>query len=389
MAKTVRSRGSGSVYFDEAKDRYVAQVQIGFFPGTRRARYSRKFFKTKTEAVKAAVEMQSKADKGQIMPATGLTLARYLDEWLDTAIKGRRAPKTYALYRWLVAEHINPALGHVALEKLTRKDIQQFIDKKAKTTVLPRSDRSEAPTKTLSTNTLRNMRAVLSSALNDAVRDDLRSDNPAKLIVLPSEIDRKPSFLDAAEAKKLAEVATQDLAIGELVIFMLASGCRFAEAAGLRWQAVDFERQCIHIVGQLQRNEGKLAFRGTTKTNQRRTLPLSTFLMESLAARQGSPEDFVFLNPLGNPVDAKYFNRHLRRLCQEAGIQQINPHGLRHTAGHLLHAMSGDIFAVQKVLGHRHVHTTTAFYGNTTAETLRPIVNLMDSILTTPAQPSE
>lgn len=377
----MRSRGSGSVYYDEAKDRYVAQVQIGYFPGTRRARFSRKFFKTKTEAVKAAVEMQAKADKGQILPASGLTLGRYLDEWLETSIKNKRAPKTYSLYRWLVTDHINPTIGHIQLEKVNRRDLQQFIDKKAATTVLPRSTKSKAPTTTLSTNTLRNMRAVLSSSLNDAVRDELRQDNPAKLIVLPSEIDRKPKFLDETEATKLAEAAAKDQAIGPLVLFMLATGCRFAEAAGLRWQAVDFDHQCVHIVGQLQRNEGKLEFRGTTKTNQRRTIPLSTVLLDPLAARKGNPEDFVFLNPLGNPIDPKYFNRHLRHLCNAAGIKEINPHALRHTAGHLIHAMSGDIFAVQKVLGHRHVHTTTAFYGNTTAETLRPIVSMMDKII--------
>lgn len=369
------------MYYDESKERYVAQVQIGFFPGTRRPRYSRKFFKTKTEAVKAAVEMQAKADKGQILPATGLTLARYLDEWLKTHVEGKLAPKTLTLYRWLVAEHITPVIGHIQLEKLTRRDLQLFIDKKAQTDVLPRSQGSTVPSKKLSANTLRNMRAVLSSALNDAVRDELRPDNPAKLLVLPKELEHKPKFLDETEAKKLAEVAASDSNIGPLVLFMLATGCRFAEAAGLRWDSVDFERRCVYIVGQLQRQDGKLEFRGTTKTNQRRTLPLGQSIMSYLESRRGASADLVFLNPLGNPIDAKYFNRHLRALCREAGIKEINPHGLRHTAGHLLHSMSGDIFAVQKVLGHRHVHTTTAFYGNTTAETLRPVVNLMESII--------
>lgn len=380
MSRKIRDRNTGSIY--RSGDGYRIQVIVGTKPdGT--YQYYRPRFKSHLEAVEALKKAQTDIMSGRLVASTGQTLSDYLDKWLENVVEPNLAPKTQKLYRWIVKDHIKPTLGRLRIEKVTRKDIQRLLTAKAKQTVKPKAKKpEEMPTKTLSVSTLRNIRIVLHSAFADAIRDGSISQNPADMVDLPREAKEQAQFLKPEDAAKLNAVL-EGHELGSIVRFLLATGCRIGEATGIRWQDLDLDRCFVHIKGQLQRIDKKLVYRSTTKTNQIRVIPLSPGLVENLkgmklVAQDDDADGIVFLNAYGRRFDPKYFNVRLKELCKEAGVPEISAHKLRHTAATLALAETGDLHAVQKILGHSQVSLTSNLYGHATAETLRPITDAIE-----------
>lgn len=99
-------------------------------------------------------------------PKHDLTLADWLESWMDNIVRPTRAETTVYGYQKIIENHLVPALGHVPLLKLTPMDIQQYYIQVQQSA-------------NLSSNTLRRHHDLLSSALRSAVRQD-------KLLVSPS-----------------------------------------------------------------------------------------------------------------------------------------------------------------------------------------------------------
>jgi len=383
-----RANGTGAIYKDG--DGYRVAVLIGTDSVTGKPQYRKARAKTNEEAVATLKRLTRELDSGHLTQANGNALGEYLDRWLEHTIKPLRAPQTHRQYTWLVEQHIKPHLGKKALDKVSRQDVQKLISLKVAQTVQARDkDGKSTPTKTLSTSTLRLIRAVLHSAYSDAMKDGLTGRNPAEHVEIPVAKKQAPKFLDLQQAVKLVE-AVKACDLGPLLSFMLSTGTRVGEATGLRWIDVDFAARRVRIAGQLQRLDGKLEYRATTKTNRERHIPISDTTLTELqslhAARMlnGEPLDpdgIVFLNAEGRRVDPKLAYNRLKAACRRANIPEVSPHKLRHTFATLALAETGDLHAVQKALGHSQVALTSDLYGHATAETLRPMTSAVERAL--------
>lgn len=284
---------------------------------------------------------------------------------------------------------IVPHLGKKRVEDVRRPDVQKLIALKATQLVQPRTDRTQGSSGVkLSRNTLRLIRAVLHAAFNDAIRDGLASFNPASHVELPREAKKAPVSLKEAEVRTLLEIAANaDMA--EFWLFLFLTGCRLAEASGLRWQDVDLTKRTARIQGQLQRVERTLQYQPGTKTNQTRDLQLPDVLvskLQELKSRQlvegiSDPDGVVFLNPYGRRLDPKYVRDRLAELCRTAGVPVVSPHKIRHTAATLALGATGDLHAVQKMLGHSQISLTANLYGHGTAEAQRRLANTLSDII--------
>lgn len=382
-----RDSGTGSIYKDG--DGYRVAILTGYDSVTGKPQYRKVRVQTHAEAVDTLKRMQVDAHRGQLTAATGVTVADYLQHWLETKIKPLKAPKTYEQYAWTVRDHILPNLGKKMLDKVTRPEVQALIGAKSQQTVKPRtSDPSKvgkAPAKTLSRSTLYRIRAVLHAAYENAIKDGLVGRNPCTHVELPTEAKARPVFLSPQEASALLTHAKSS-DIPELLSFLLVTGTRISEALGIRWDDVDLKAGRVEIRGQLQRVNSALVRRETTKTSHHRTLPLSASIVAALKALKAKqmvegledPDRLVFLNPFGRRLDIKYVSGKLKGVCRQAGIPEISPHKLRHTAATLALAETGDLHAVQKMLGHQQVALTVNLYGHATAETLRSVTNAIE-----------
>lgn len=382
-----RANGDGWVYQDGSQWRF--KLAVGVDPVTGKVQYRGGRAASHAEATEKLRKLQAEHLAGRVAAPTKGTLGKFLDEWVENVIKPNRADATYRQYRWLIDQHLNPHIGKKRIEDLRRPDVQKLISLKASQSVQSRSkDASGGSEKKLSRSTLRLIRAVLHSAYSDAIRDGFATNNPASFVELPREAKKAPVSLTLVEARRLLESAAQS-DLSEFWQFMLMTGTRLAEACGLRWQDVDFEKGTVCISGQLLRIEGRLTFVSGTKTNQIRSLHLVDSLLSQLKTLKSNqmiggacdPEGIVFLNPYGRRLDPKFVRDRLTELCKSAKVKVISPHKTRHTAATLAHAATGDIHAVQKMLGHSQVSLTADLYGHSSLEAQRRVANALEGLI--------
>ena len=180
--------------------------------------------------------------------------------------------------------------------------------------------------------------------------------NPAKGIRTPRSGRHLPKNIDVDEVSKLLEIDVNDpLAVRDRAMLevMYGAGLRLAELVGLDCRHLDLAAGEIWVMG---------------KGSKERKLPIGrtavTWLERWLAMRDlfAPDDDAVFLSNQGRRIST----RNVQKRFAEWGVKQgvsshIHPHKLRHSfATHVLES-SGDLRAVQELLGHANL-TTTQIY---------------------------
>ncbi len=382
-----RANGDGWIFQDGESWRY--KLAVGIDPLTGKVLYRGGRSKTHSEATEKLRKLQSENLNGLLSTRVKGNLSTYLEEWVQNKIKPNRANATFRQYQWLIETHIIPHIGKKKVEELRRVDVQKLIALKANQNSLPRSKSGKTIERSvLSRNTLRLIRAVLHSAYNDAIIDGLVSMNPASHVELPKEPPKPPVSLKEEEARKLLQEANNS-SLPEFWRFLFLTGTRLSEATGLRWSDLDLEQGTAIIRGQLLRVNGKLVYTPGTKTNQNRTLQLPDVLVQTLRdlrtkyliSDTKDTDGIVFLNPYGRRLDAKYVRNQLRTLCVSAGVPVISPHKARHTAATLALGATGDLHAVQKMLGHAQISLTANLYGHGTSEAQKRVACALSTLM--------
>jgi integrase/recombinase XerC len=181
-----------------------------------------------------------------------------------------------------------------------------------------------------------------------------------------------PVILDVGEAVALmdhAAVAADDgsvVAIRDrsLVEMLYATGIRVAELCSADLADVDHDRRTLRVRG---------------KGGKERTVPFgrpaSVALDEWLAVRPrpagaSAVQDALYLGARGGRIDPRAVRSVIHRLTAEAGVPELAPHGLRHSAA--THVLEGgaDLRTVQELLGHASLATTQR-YTHVSVERLR------------------
>lgn len=133
-----------------------------------------------------------------------------------------------------------------------------------------------------------------------------------------------------------------------------SSGLRLSELSNITLEAIDKNDSTIRIIG---------------KGNKTRVVPIGTKALSairawlSLRTNLGKPiTDFLFPNKLGNPISPRTIQYRLNKWQKAQGLtQNVHPHMLRHSfASHILQS-SGNLRAVQEMLGHASVSTTQVY----------------------------
>lgn len=189
------------------------------------------------------------------------------------------------------------------------------------------------------------------------LREDQLQHNPAASVSAPRSPRALPHTLDTDQIGRLLDIdsaaprAVRDRAIMEL---FYSSGLRLAELVALDIPDIDLADGVVRVTG---------------KGRKARIVPIGTQARQALtrwlavrADHAGSDARALFTGPGGRRLQARSVQRRVRHWALQRGLDtRVHPHLLRHSfASHLLES-SGDLRAVQELLGHADISTTQIY----------------------------
>lgn len=185
---------------------------------------------------------------------------------------------------------------------------------------------------------------------------ELKSD-PAADVQAPKARKRLPTTLDADTMAKLLTFRTDErLGIRDKAIMELfySSGLRLAELLGLDLPDLDLRDRTVRVLGK-----GRKA--RIVPVGREAAAALQRWLKERTAVA-GIGEQAVFVGVNGRRLGPRIVQRRIARWAQLQGLpEHVHPHMFRHSfASHLLES-SGDLRAVQELLGHANIGTTQVY----------------------------
>jgi integrase/recombinase XerC len=186
------------------------------------------------------------------------------------------------------------------------------------------------------------------------IREQQAQHNPAAGVRAPKARRKLPNVLDADEMSAFLELpegaplAQRDRALLEL---FYSSALRLSELCALRWRELDLAQGLVRITG---------------KGGKTRVAPVGAQARAALAAwhqaQQPQPPDPVFPGRGGEPISPRAVQARLKHWAKQQGVwKRVHPHLLRHScASHVLES-SGNLRAVQELLGHADIATTQIY----------------------------
>jgi integrase len=365
MAKN--GNGEGSIYEHKKNGKkvgYRGAYVVHTSEGSKR-----RYVSGKTRAGVAAKlrKVLSDRDGGLVFDAGGSTVGDYLDRWLSDAVRGTVRESTFSRDKYLVNNHIKPALERLKLKNLNALHLQGLY--------------RERLDSGLSGSTVQKIHHVIHKALSQAVRWDLIPRNPADAVKAPTASTKEMNPLAAPEARRLLEAASGDR-LEAFYVLAVHTGMRRGELLGLKWGDVDLDAgtPAIHLRRTLTRtdNSCRLAL-GEPKTKKsRRTVRLTPRAVEALRrhrARQAEEklkagslyqdQGLVFAGMVGNLINPSNLRqRSFIPLLKRAGLPRITFNDLRHTCASLLFQRNVHPKFVQELLGHASVAITLDTYSH-------------------------
>ncbi len=208
----------------------------------------------------------------------------------------------------------------------------------------------------------RSIQRFLSSArglFRYLVKHQLASQNPAEAVQAPRASKRLPKTLDVDQMNALLDhtpddtlISSRDRAIMEV---FYSSGLRLAELAALNLRDIDFQQKQIDI------RLGKGGKPRIVPIGAKAVTALQTWLDRRDRLGYFS-EPALFITQQGKRLGVRSIQKRLKHWGQQQAISDnVHPHRLRHAfASHMLES-SGDLRAVQELLGHADISTTQIY----------------------------
>jgi integrase/recombinase XerC len=188
-------------------------------------------------------------------------------------------------------------------------------------------------------------------------RDHGFAQNPCDGLKAPKAEKKLPAALSpdaAAQLMGVGEDSTLALRDQAMLELFYSSGLRLSELVGLQVQDLDQDSQELRVTG---------------KGSKTRVVPVGRFALEAVRAWLGvraqwaAPEaSALFVSQRGRPISPRTVQSRVEHWAKKLGLGvHVHPHMLRHSfASHVLQS-SGDLRAVQEMLGHANISTTQVY----------------------------
>lgn len=273
-----------------------------------------------------------------------MTLREYILFWQETYDKSQSRPTTYAAHNYVFKNHILPGLGDILLAELTSEMVGEFLEERR------RFGNHRPGSSGLGEETMRHIHRLLQQCLDQAIRDGLLTENPAKAFRYRKSTTVKANIMTPLEMEDYLDAAER---LGYLPMFMLAltTGLRQSELIALKWSDLDIENRTLTIAENRAVVRRELVEYGSQTRSIRLTPEVVDLLIMEHSKHPSSP--LMFMHPATQrPYSPQMVRRMHDEIIKEAGIDHIRYVDLRHTCAILALKNGMDTKELAQMLGH-------------------------------------
>ncbi len=382
-----RANGEGSL-IQKPNGSWQASITVTLADGSKKVKYATS--KSKREAVARINEIREQYAKRTYNKEANITVEEYIYIWLWEYKKPYISPSTLDNYITKIRSYILPAIGKKQLKSITFFEIQKMFDK--------------AYANGVAGATLNNTKILLNNMFNTALNmEKIINRNPMKEgIVRINKIKKKNKIaLNKKEEKIIIEEIIKQKKW--VFLFLIMSGVRASEVAGLEWSNINFDTREVHIRQQNKRikewkiENNEFVYKGSKREKvelktekSKRTIFIPTSLIEILKDyKEEMIKEFkeknisfnnntlVFLNKNLESLTAnRIYNNFKRLLDNIEGISKerkelITPHILRHSYASRGIEEGVDVVEMSRLLGHSKIATTVEIYTHLNKEVIK------------------
>ena len=364
------------------KDRDVWIVDFRDATGKRKREFAGT---TREEAEQALAKViQTATDTPLDVRDRDITLKEYGTRWLDSA-QGDLASRTHRSYAQLFKRHIEPTLGRKKVRELRRRDVRQLLATKRQAG--------------LGKNSIRLIKATMSTILAQAVEDELLQANPAlgrfRGVRQAGSSVSDVNPMTQEQSQILTQTLTrlqveQRLSPVYAVLFSLlhGTGLRPSEARALEPGHLDLRKRILRVERAADLHNRVKA----TKTEETRLVDLSERLcvrlqeylawlnLEAMAHGQAQP-DRLFPGEANGLLDESQLRKVFKWVLRQAELPHCRVYDLRHSYASALLSAGVPLLYVSKQLGHRKPTTTLKYYAKWIPSEDRRYVDVLDTSL--------
>lgn len=278
--------------------------------------------------------------------------------------------------------------GDRKIEDITFLEVKQFI------TDLQTAKGKKKP---LKHGTVVTYYTTLHTLFESAVENEVIEANPMQRMKKPKA--RKDEMKEEALSYDVEEInyilkclENEPLKWKALVTFLIDTGCRRGEVAGLKWEEIDLKTGNVNICRNVQYTKEKGVYITTPKSHQSRLNVLSPHALQVLRewkkqqtleffGRGISTNGFCFTQNEGELLNPNTITAYVRKFGKKYNLPGIHPHTFRHSHASIAIRNGIDPVTVSKKLGHCNPSVTLNIYSHANEEAQRKEAERMADIL--------
>ena len=276
------------------------------------------------------------------------TLGEWLDIWLQTYKLCRVSEATGEIYSLVITLITSYDVGEVPVNKVTEMQLQAMLN--------------DLFVRGYAKSTISKIRYTLRQCFRPLLRQHILCDDPSAYLELPNAPTKTVLPLTVEEQQKV-EDACRMLPLGHLIVFLLRTGLRRAEMAGLQWE--DYNA-----------HEGSVFIRASKTPAGIRTV----YLLEdaqTIVEAQPRINRNIFNNTQGNPIQPITWRRLCEHIEQETGVH-LTPHVCRHTFVTRLCEKGVPAKAIAQIIGHAKADYVLDIYAMLEQKELRRAIYALE-----------